>query len=223
MTRLKYEKEERRTKRWARLLESLRRETHKNKTRCATEHESSREITLEWLQAHTVREKTCTNCGETFYTNDARKKYCTKQCRKKLYNKTIRSKRHQQITSREHDNDITLKQLYIRDEGRCYLCGGQTDWNDYKLINKTKIGQGNYPSIDHVIPLNKQGTHTWDNVRLAHTRCNQDKGNQAPPSFLQGKPTMGNGAGPSFFTQAPYRGCGKFQENKTKKEKLNED
>lgn len=181
MTRLNYEKEERRTKRWARLLESLRREAHKTKTRCATMHEKPREITQEWSKAHTMREKTCTNCGETFYTNDARKKYCTKECRKKLYNKTIRIKRYQQITSREHDNDITLQQLYIRDKGRCYICGGQTDWNDYKLINKTKIGQGNYPSIDHVIPLTKQGTHTWDNVRLAHTKCNQRKGNKAPP------------------------------------------
>ena len=181
MTRQRYEQEERRARKIARLFASIKREARKNKTRCATEHESSREITQEWLTAHTMREKTCTNCGETFYTNDARKKYCTKECRKKLYNKTIRIKRYQQITSREHDNDITLQQLYIRDKGRCYICGGQTDWNDYKLINKTKIGQGNYPSIDHVIPLTKQGTHTWDNVRLAHTKCNQRKGNKAPP------------------------------------------
>lgn len=223
MTRLNYEKEERRTKRWARLLESLRREARKTKTRCATAHDKPREITLEWLKAHTIREKTCTNCGETFYTNDARKKYCTKECRKNLYNKLIRKQRHQLINSREHDDDITLQQLYIRDKGRCYLCGGQCDWEDYKLIKGTKIGNDLYPSIDHVIPLTKQGTHTWDNIRLAHTRCNQRKGNQAPPTFEGEKPTTGNGAGPSFFIQEAHRGCGKFQENKTKKEKLNED
>ena len=139
MTRLKYEQEERRARKWARLLASIKREHRQKQTRCKREQPKRREITIEWLRAHTVREKTCISCGELFYTNQSQKKYCTKECRKKLYNKTIRSKRHQQITSREHDNDITLKQLYIRDEGRCYLCGGQTDWNDYKLINKTNI------------------------------------------------------------------------------------
>lgn len=32
-----------------------------------------------------------------------------------------------------------------------------------------------YPSIDHVIPISKGGTHTWDNVRLAHHHCNSIK------------------------------------------------
>ena len=181
MTRLKYEQEERRARKWARLFASIKREAQQKQRRCATAHHKPREITLEWLQKHTVREKTCTNCGETFYTNKEEKTYCTKECRKNLYNKQIRHKRLQQITSREHDDDITLQQLYIRDEGRCYLCGRQTDWNDYKKIKGTKIGQDLYPSIDHVVPLNKGGTHTWSNVRLAHTKCNQKKGDRLPP------------------------------------------
>jgi 5-methylcytosine-specific restriction endonuclease McrA len=32
-----------------------------------------------------------------------------------------------------------------------------------------------YGSIDHVLPVSKGGTHTWNNVRLAHRGCNMAK------------------------------------------------
>jgi 5-methylcytosine-specific restriction endonuclease McrA len=35
-----------------------------------------------------------------------------------------------------------------------------------------------YPSIDHVRPISKGGSHTWDNVMLAHKGCNSKKGNR---------------------------------------------
>jgi 5-methylcytosine-specific restriction endonuclease McrA len=41
-------------------------------------------------------------------------------------------------------------------------------------------------TLDHIIPLSKGGTHTWDNVRPAHRRCNELKGDRlyldAPPA-----------------------------------------
>jgi 5-methylcytosine-specific restriction endonuclease McrA len=30
-------------------------------------------------------------------------------------------------------------------------------------------------TLEHLIPLSKGGTHTWDNVGLAHAKCNFDK------------------------------------------------
>lgn len=30
-------------------------------------------------------------------------------------------------------------------------------------------------TVDHVIPISKGGTHTWDNVKPAHYKCNIDK------------------------------------------------
>jgi hypothetical protein len=59
--------------------------------------------------------------------------------------------------------------VYERDEWRCQLCGGEVprtaqfpdDWS---------------ASLDHVVPITAGGTHTWDNVQLAHLGCNRDKG-----------------------------------------------
>lgn len=47
-----------------------------------------------------------------------------------------------------------------------------------KKINKY-LRLPNYwaATVEHVIPLSKGGTHTWDNVRPAHWKCNMDKGN----------------------------------------------
>ena len=38
-------------------------------------------------------------------------------------------------------------------------------------------------TVEHIIPLCKGGTHTWDNVRPAHALCNWNKGDryEGPP------------------------------------------
>lgn len=83
----------------------------------------------------------------------------------------------------EVDSHINLKELYERDNGICWICGKSCDWND-KELRISESGHnylatfGDYPSIDHVIPLSKYGTHTWDNIRLAHKRCNIKKSNK---------------------------------------------
>lgn len=70
------------------------------------------------------------------------------------------------------DKTITLEKLYERDNGVCKICGGLCDYNDYEIINDTIIAGNNYPSIDHIVPINKGGSHTWDNVQLSHRLCN---------------------------------------------------
>lgn len=71
----------------------------------------------------------------------------------------------------EFDETITLKALIKRDKGICKICGRPTDNND---INNGHIGKM-YPTLDHITPLSKGGTHTWDNVQLAHMSCNAGK------------------------------------------------
>lgn len=77
----------------------------------------------------------------------------------------------------EIDRDIVLETLYKRDKGICSICGRVCDYNDFKITEKGHFVAGRmYPSIDHIFPLSKGGTHTWKNVQLAHFSCNSRKG-----------------------------------------------
>lgn len=61
--------------------------------------------------------------------------------------------------------------VYIRDGWVCWICR--------KPINRrVKAPHLKAPSVDHVIPFNKGGLHTWDNVRCAHFGCNSYRGDR---------------------------------------------
>ena len=51
----------------------------------------------------------------------------------------------------------------------CQICGKPVD-KEIKYPNPLSA------SIDHIVPLSKGGTHTKDNVQLAHFLCNSRKG-----------------------------------------------
>lgn len=116
----------------------------------------------------------CIVCGREFETYNPKQKTCCKTCGRKLSN-ARKQKRipEQQII----DKDITLESLYRRDSGVCYLCGGECDWNDK---NGNVVGSL-YPTIDHIVPVSRGGLHAWDNVRLAHFKCNVQKSNDIIP------------------------------------------
>jgi 5-methylcytosine-specific restriction endonuclease McrA len=63
--------------------------------------------------------------------------------------------------------DVNYIYVYLRDAGRCYLCG---EWIHYGP------GKGaDYLHFEHVISLKRGGNHSTDNVRISHGRCNQRK------------------------------------------------
>lgn len=74
-------------------------------------------------------------------------------------------------------DDIDLGELIRRDGGRCHICGK-------KVGKREKFGKArgkwkdrrDYPTVDHIVPISRGGTHTWDNVKLAHLSCNAKKG-----------------------------------------------
>jgi 5-methylcytosine-specific restriction endonuclease McrA len=63
--------------------------------------------------------------------------------------------------------------VFERDNGRCGICKQRVDpmskWN-----------------VDHIIPVSKGGAHSYDNVQLAHGKCNRRKGASLPT----GQPTL---------------------------------
>ena len=124
-------------------------------------------------QANKQRElllnKVCIECGTEFKANTLRRIYCSDQCSNKRQNRIHELKRNKRLKQNgKIDYSITLTKLIKRDKGKCAICGKRVDI-------KADPNSDMYPSIDHVFPVSKGGTHTWDNVQLAHRGCNSDK------------------------------------------------
>lgn len=119
----------------------------------------------------------CDECGERFKANSMGAKYCSSGCMNK-HNDRVKKlrKRMRAYANGTVDKGIGLGKLIKKDKGVCHICGEKVDARDYVTHDSGAFVAGpKYPSIDHVIPISKGGTHTWDNVRLAHFQCNSEK------------------------------------------------
>lgn len=128
-----------------------------------------------------IKTKVCTECGKAFKTIHPNKLTCSKECSRLRSNRRnwyYKEKRYNDTNI--IDRDITVKVLYKRDKGICYICGGKCDFKDYTQINGHFKAGPNYPSIDHIIPIARGGMHAWDNVKLAHRHCNSMKSDILP-------------------------------------------
>lgn len=118
----------------------------------------------------------CKQCGKEFAANK-NLSYCSEECRHKAMS---RQHDHRINYKNNIDKDITLEKLYNRDSGTCYICGKHCDWNDISIREDGAYITGkDYPTIEHVIPLCKGGTNSWDNVKLACWECNTKKGRKS--------------------------------------------
>lgn len=125
-------------------------------------------------------QKTCLHCG-TKFNWIANERFCTKECRiiwvennltqlkPKGYNHCTPKRRA--IYSKGEYIDRRL--VFERDEWTCQICHGSID-------TKLRLPDLMAATLDHVIPLAKGGTHTWDNVAAAHALCNYRKGCMTP-------------------------------------------
>ncbi len=69
----------------------------------------------------------------------------------------------------EAGDDIDHLTLFEMMGWTCYVCKEPVD---------RRLRFPNYmaATVEHVIPLCKGGTHTWDNVSMSHARCNFERG-----------------------------------------------
>lgn len=122
---------------------------------------------LKWLLP-----RTCDRCGDVWKGWGSLAQFC-RECARARY-LLERVKRRAKIKT--GDNTISLQRLWERDEGTCYLCGDRTDlpsvWYGW---NSRAHWMPKAPTIDHIKALANGGTHTWDNVALAHNCCNSEK------------------------------------------------
>jgi 5-methylcytosine-specific restriction endonuclease McrA len=74
--------------------------------------------------------------------------------------------------------------VLTRDDFTCYLCGRRADehayisraWDNY-------VPNPLYPTLDHIIPLSRGGSHSYDNTACACWECNLAKGSMTPDEF----------------------------------------
>jgi 5-methylcytosine-specific restriction endonuclease McrA len=123
------------------------------------------------------KKKVCAECGKGFITyKKGNRKHCSEECKNKLNNRRKETRRRHKLKQNgKIDYSVSLNKLYQRDKGICHICGKKCNLKDYTRDNYIFIAGETYPSIDHVIPVSKGGTHTWNNVRLAHMYCNAIK------------------------------------------------
>lgn len=89
------------------------------------------------------------------------------------------------VSSHQHRLVRFSKQnVYLRDSCTCQYCGK-------KCSNKEL-------TIDHVIPVSKQGPENWSNVVAACRHCNQKKGNRTPAAA--GMPLLREPEPPRWMT-----------------------
>lgn len=104
----------------------------------------------------------CLECDNAFVTTTPRIRFCDQTCARRYERRNSKWKRTRRIKSAGHRDPIGLPTLAKRDGWKCHLC---------RLTVTRKTW-----SIDHLIPLSDGGQHTWDNVALAHHRCNSLRG-----------------------------------------------
>jgi len=120
-----------------------------------------------------------------------RQKVCGPECRRLYHNRRHVEKyrddlefRDRVLTrSHEHrahalgvgDARVTLAYLIERDGGRCRA--SVCHFRSRKVMALGTRGP-KQPSMDHIIPLSRGGTHVLSNVHLTHYRCNLSKNNR---------------------------------------------
>jgi predicted nucleic acid-binding Zn ribbon protein len=102
----------------------------------------------------------CARCGDQFNSQHPGRIHCSDLCRDLAATERGARLHHGWIRS-------TMREaIYERDGHECWLCGEAVDYTaDAKRDDWA-------PSLDHVVPRSKGGTHDASNLRTAHRWCN---------------------------------------------------
>lgn len=115
----------------------------------------------------------CVICGNEITGNLSRKRTCSYGCASK-WNSMTRQERVKHL-GREWDESVNIYDLIKRDGLTCAICGLPCVYPDEaeRPVDQLRA------TVDHVTPLFSEngGSHTWDNVQVAHMLCNSNKNN----------------------------------------------
>lgn len=115
---------------------------------------------------HLARQGRCTRCTAHFTINSAGQRYCSTRCRERAAGARRDARMRGAFVS-----EVSPHEVYERDQWTCHLCAEPLD-------RDAQVPHPLAPTIDHVIPLARHGTHEPSNVKAAHFLCNATKRDQ---------------------------------------------
>jgi hypothetical protein len=105
----------------------------------------------------------CKGCGAMFTARLQDQEYCSRECGPMPPNFSKRLRHMAASVSPV----LRRKEVFERDGWVCHICG--------EPVSRDPLSRLDGASIDHVVPIAAGGTHTMENVRTAHLRCNIKK------------------------------------------------
>lgn len=138
---------------------------------CSTEFQRLK--ALEELKAiKESKPNTCKVCGKEFVSEYGSKlrATCSDECRTIHYKNIQHISRHKREERLIHAYvaDVHVHKIFKRDNHMCMLCNQPLNMN-------VVVPHPLAPTIDHIKPIAKGGTHEPDNVQAAHFICNSYK------------------------------------------------
>lgn len=116
----------------------------------------------------------CAECHIAWFSNryQENKAYYDDQAR------TNRHARRARIAGGQVDPGVTRAKLRKIHGDDCMYCGVTMDFEERgRRQSKTRA------TVEHIIPIAKGGSHTWDNTALCCALCNSMKGAKTPAEF----------------------------------------
>lgn len=92
--------------------------------------------------------------------------YCSHECQAKRSHRIHRALNKALSRGCTVTECVDPRDVFERDGYRCWICGGETSG---------KVPDAKAPTLDHVTPVSEGGSHTMDNLRCAHFRCNWER------------------------------------------------
>lgn len=105
----------------------------------------------------------CPMCATPFITDNPRDRHCSPRCGKRADKDKRRALERNAFVA-----PVNRAQVYERDHWTCQLCREP-------VMRHEVVPHPQAPTLDHIVPLSRGGTHEPANVQLAHYRCNSIK------------------------------------------------
>ena len=135
--------------------------THREKTRYAEDPERHRERMANHRRANISKVRAADSAR---YERDKPKRLALA-----IANTHVRRAR---IAAVPFDRGISVPALRKRDGDRCYYCSARMVFRSFKKGERP----GTQATLEHMQPISRGGSHTWDNCVLACWACNIGKG-----------------------------------------------